>query len=268
MKCAWLTDIHLNFLEREERLTFYQCVKACNVDIILLSGDIAEAPTVVNLLEEMYEAIQSPIYFVVGNHDYYFGQIEQVKNQLETLTKNGNKLFWMPAAGPILLDDGVMLVGQDGWADGRLGDYSNSPVVLADSRLITELFQQKLLGKYQLLNKMQQLADLDAALLQTDLDNSLKHNPKKIIVLTHVPPFKEVCLYNGEPSDNNWLPFFSSFASGEVLYKFSLENTQIELLVLCGHTHSYADVKILSNLRVKVGRAEYYKPEVQEVFEY
>lgn len=267
MKCAWLTDIHLNFLEKEERLTFYQSIKLSNVDIVLISGDIAEAPTVVDLLEEMYEMLKYPIYFVVGNHDYYFGQIESVKNQLEKLTKKSNKLYWMPALGPVLLDNGAILIGQDGWADGRLGDYNNSQVVLADSRLIAELFKEKILGKYQLLDKMQLLADRDANLLSIDLKKALACNPKKIIVLTHVPPFKEACRYNGEISGDDWLPFFSSKASGDVLYKFAIENKNIELLVLCGHTHAHADVEILPNLKVKVGKAEYYKPEVQEVFE-
>jgi len=39
------------------------------------------------------------------------------------------------------LDNNIFLIGQDGWADGRLGDYQSSRVVLNDSRMIADLFQ-------------------------------------------------------------------------------------------------------------------------------
>ena len=35
------------------------------------------------------------------------------------------------------------------------------------------------------------------------------------------------------------------------------------LTVLCGHTHGAGEVKILPNLLVKTGGAEYKKPELQ-----
>ena len=64
---------------------------------------------------------------------------------------------------------------------------------------------------------MQQLADADAMKLQNDLEQAISQNPKKIIVLTHVPPFKEACLHEGKMSDDDWLPYFSSKVMGDVL---------------------------------------------------
>lgn len=55
-------------------------------------------------------------------------------------------MFWLPASGPQLLANNTILLGQDGWADGRLGDYQNSRVILNDSRMIADLFQESLLG--------------------------------------------------------------------------------------------------------------------------
>src|ERR1700730_5239121 len=114
---------------------------------------------------------------------------------MSALTKSEKLLYWLPASGMQTLDENIILSGQDGWADGRLGDYQNSRVALNDSRLIADLFQEKILGKYQLLEKMQQLADEDAMKLEKDLEQVVSQNPKKIIVLTHVPPFKEACLH-------------------------------------------------------------------------
>lgn len=159
----------------------------------------------------------------------------------------------------------TILLGQDGWADGRLGDYQNSPVSLNDSRMIADLFQEKMLSRQHLLQKMQALADLDASALKNDLTQAIKQQPQRIIVLTHVPPFKEASQHMGQVSDDNFLPYFSSKAIGDVLMPFAMENPSIDFLVLCGHTHSDAEYQPQSNLIVKVGKAEYYKPIIQEI---
>jgi predicted phosphohydrolase len=265
MKLAWLTDIHLNFIDDVARQKFYQTIIDTKCDGVLITGDIAEAPCVADILNEMENYINKPIYFVLGNHDYYRGKISEVRNAMTALTKANDKLFWLPVSGIQQLSNDIYLLGQDGWADGRLGDYQNSPVVLNDSRMIADLFQEKIFGKHQLLEKMQQLADADAVRLQSDLEQAINQNPKKIIILTHVPPFKEACLHKGEMSDDNWLPYFSSKIMGDVLTKIAHKNPKIEFLVLCGHTHSEAHVRYYDNLVIEVGKAEYYQPEIQKI---
>lgn len=264
MKLIWLTDIHLNFIDENARQKYYREIVKAHCDGILISGDIAEATSTEDILKEMANYIKKPIYFVLGNHDYYRGQINEVRRAMHTLTKMQPYLFWLPASDIQKLDNDTLLVGQDGWADGRYGDYANSNVVLNDSRMITELFQEKILGKYQLLKKMQELADADAKCLKETLFKAVEQGPKKIIILTHVPPFKETCLSMEKISDDNWLPYFSSKIMGNVLIKIAQQNPTIEFLVLCGHTHSRAFYQPLSNLTVRVGRAEYYYPEIQD----
>ena len=267
MRLAWLTDIHINFLDKDERLQFYQKIKRKKCDGILISGDIAEGNSVVDLLTEMVDTIHKPIYFVLGNHDYYFSSVATVIKDVTKLTKTHPGLFWLSTSGIQVLNENTILLGQDGWADGRLGDYQNSRVELNDSRLIAELFPQKVLGKNHLLQKMQSLADSDAKNLKSDLLKAIIHKPKKIIILTHVPPFKEACLYQGKISGDDWLPFFGSKATGDVLLEIAQQNTNIEFLVLCGHTHGKACYSPLHNLIVKAGGAEYYQPKIQEVIQ-
>ncbi|HAT2040374.1 TPA: metallophosphoesterase [Legionella pneumophila] len=265
MKLAWLTDIHLNFLEVESRQKYYEDILATGCDATLISGDIAEAPSLINLLNEMVGQIKMPIYFIVGNHDYYRGIISDVRKVLTELSAAHAGLFWLPATGLQQLPNNTILLGQDGWADGRLGDYQNSPVSLNDSRMIADLFQEKMLSRQHLLQKMQELADLDANALENDLLQAVRLQPRKIIVLTHVPPFKEACQHMGQVSDENYLPYFSSKAIGDVLMPYALENPTIDFLVLCGHTHSDAEYQPTNNLIVKAGAAEYYKPTIQEL---
>lgn len=265
MHYAWLTDIHLNFIDVIERQKFYQEINNAECDGVLISGDIAEAPCLADILNEIANYINKPIYFVLGNHDYYRGKINEVRDAMTTLTKKNDKLFWLPASGIQKLDNDTFLMGQDGWADGRLGDYQNSRVVLNDSRMIADLFQEKIRGKYPLLDKMQQLANADATKLKNDLEQAISQNPKKIIVLTHVPPFKEACLHEGKISDDNWLPYFSSKVMGNVLMQSAHENLAIDFLVLCGHTHSEAIYQPIDNLIIEAGRAEYYQPVIQKM---
>lgn len=265
MKLAWLTDIHLNFLEMEERNSFYEKILQSGSDGVLITGDIAEAPSLEGILNEMLAYINKPIYFVLGNHDYYRGSIQDVRVSIAKLSQTNPQLFWLGDSGIQKLGKSTILLGQDGWADGRLGDYQNSRVVLNDSRLIMDLFQESLLGRFKLLEKMQQLADMDANRLENDLLKAIDYKPRKIVVLTHVPPFKEACTYQGRMSDDDWLPFFSSKATGDVLERTAERNQDIDFLVLCGHTHGKADVQILNNLTVKAGGAEYYRPEVQDL---
>lgn len=265
MKLAWLTDIHLNFIDAIERQKFYQEINHAECEGVLISGDIAEAPCLVEILNEIADYLNKSIYFVLGNHDYYRGQITAVRNAMTALTAANKYLFWLPASDPLRLDNDTFLVGQDGWADGRLGDYQNSRVVLNDSRMIADLFQKKTLGKYPLLEKMQQLADEDAKSLQNDLEQAISQNPKKIIVLTHVPPFREACLHEGKISDDHWLPYFSSKVMGDVLMQLAQQNLSIDFLVLCGHTHSEATYQPIDNLTIEVGNAEYYQPVMQKM---
>lgn len=264
MKLLWLTDIHLNFLGSKKRKKFYETLS--EGDAVLISGDIAEAPSITVLLQEMATNIQKPIYFVLGNHDYYRGNIEIVRTEMCALTKATQLLHWLPACEPILLEEQTVLVGQDGWADGRYGDYHNSGVVLNDSLLIGDLFQQKILNRSSLLKKMQQLADEDAKQLDKKIEQAITlHHPRKIIVLTHVPPFKEACLYQGKISNEDWLPYYASKATGDVLMALAQKYSAIEFLVLCGHTHSRVCYNPLDNLIVKTGWAEYGQPELQDM---
>jgi predicted phosphohydrolase len=265
MNLAWLTDIHLNFLDDNAREKFYRQILEVRCDAILLSGDIAEAPSLTAILEEMANHIKKPIYFVLGNHDYYRGQINNVREEMRKLTNENDLLYWLPFSGVQSLNENTILVGQDGWADGRLGDYVNSIVALNGSRMISDLFQEKMLGKFQLLEKMQQLADADANALQNDLRLAVGKNLKKVIILTHVPPYKEACMYQGKISGDDWLPYFSSKATGDVIMQIAKEYSQTEFLVLCGHTHSEARCQPIDNLIVEVGRAEYYQPVVQKI---
>lgn len=189
-----------------------------------------------------------------------------VRADMTMLTQTTELLSWLPSSGVQKLTANTLLVGTDGFADARYGNFDKSPASLNDSYLIAELYQKKLLSKTHLKRQMQQLADDDAKQLHRDLQTALQtHSFKKIIILRHVPPFPQVCTYQGNPTDSNFLPYFASKATGDVLLAVAHDYPLVEFYTLCGHTHSYARSQILPNLIVTVGSAEYYTPTIQEI---
>ena len=61
-KIAWLTDIHLNFLNIQIREKFYQKIDQTECDAILITGDIAEAPNVCEILNEFNNHTKKKMY--------------------------------------------------------------------------------------------------------------------------------------------------------------------------------------------------------------
>jgi len=264
---CWLTDIHLNFLEHEERIKFYEQVMDRDADAVLITGDIAEAHNVCNLLQEFSDYLQKSIFFVLGNHDYYRGNVEEVRKAISQLCESNPYLKWLNQPVTVALNDTTVLLGVDGWADARYGDYDNSRVRLNDNRFIADLFQASTLGRTQLRNKMQALADDDASMLKELISKALQPSLKKMIIATHVPPYAEACWYEGKQSGVDWQPFFSTKASGDVITAAAIENSGVEFVVLCGHTHTAHEYKPRDNVIVKVGGAEYFHPEVEAIIQ-
>ena len=67
------------------------------------------------------------------------------------------------------------------------------------------------------------------------------------------------------PSSDDYLPFFSCKAVGDVLLDVAQSHSKCQILVLCDHTHGGGEIQVAKNLRVVTGPAEYGKPEIQQV---
>ena len=261
MRLAWITDVHLNFVKLDDRNRFYAAVRQAVPEAILLGGDIAEAPTFLGYLREMQHAFQIPLYFVLGNHDFYRSSFRDVIDEVREIANP--QLTWLTRSGVQLLTKTTALIGDDGWADGRFGGFMNSPIMLNDYMLIGEFLG---LNKPERLTVMNKLGDAAAARIKAKLEEACVLR-KRIIMLTHVPPFRESCWYEGKVSDDNWLPHFSSKAMGEAILEVMDENPECELVVLCGHTHGEVTVHPRPNVVVHTGGAVYGRPKLQQMFD-
>jgi len=262
-RVAWLTDLHLNWLTVAQTSAFLARLAKVEADAVLLSGDLSEAPELARHLRLLANSSPRPVYFVLGNHDFYFSSIREVRAITRRVCEEIGGLHWMTERTVESLAEQTGIIGHDSWADARLGDYERSFVSMNDARLIDEFVGR---NKEQRLEVLHALGDEAAAHFANVLPEALSRF-RNVLLLTHVPPFREACWYDGHISDDQWLPHFSCRAVGDALVSIMREHPRRQLTVLCGHTHGQGECWPLPNLRVLTGGAEYGHPRVQRVLE-
>lgn len=259
MKIAYTSDIHLNFLSYQRRLKLYTEIENLKADTLLIAGDIGESNGLVNYLTELQNHVTAPVCFVLGNHDFYKGSIQQTQQLADEYSAlNWKKATYLSTQNYILdIDTRTAIIGHDGWADGRSGDYNNLSVELNDFYQIAELQN---LTKEKRLEKMQELADIANAHIIKGLTNTIKGGAKNIIIVTHVPPWAKASRYRGRIANPDFLPYYCSMELGIKIEK-AMKNQDANLTVICGHTHCpYAEQ--IGNIRVIVNGSDYNKPKV------
>lgn len=260
-KLLWSTDLHFDAADKEKYKLYCDLVAVHDPDLILIGGDISNGESSFNYLSNLALVLKKPIYFILGNHDYYYASIKEIRAKADQICIKVKGLHYLTDGGIVHLTKKTCLIGHDGWSDARAGDYNNSDVVLNDYFLIRDLNRLTHEERYEKLNH---LGDAAALYLKTKLTEAFKKYDSAII-LTHVPPFEESCLYEGRPADNNWLPHFVSKITGEALEDVMKIHPKNRLLVLCGHSHWGQDIHVLPNLRVVTGQSELGLPNIQGV---
>jgi predicted MPP superfamily phosphohydrolase len=262
-RALWLTDVHLNFLSKNQVEWLFSSVNEAQPDAVLLGGDIAESQDVVEYLGWMDRAVEAPVYFVLGNHDYYHGSIAQVRAEVARFAAASRHLTFLSVSPPLELTPGHGLVGHDGWADARYGDYERSLVSMNDYKLIREFVGLSKQDRWPLLKD---LGDAAADHIRRVLPEALDRWPH-VFLLTHVPPLREACWHEGRISDDQWLPHFTCKAMGDAILEIMRGRPDRRLTVLCGHTHGSGETRPLANVEIFTGGAAYGDPRIQRVFE-
>ena len=253
MKLVWMTDIHLEFITAPYFVHIMKQVRETQAEGLIITGDISNAYQLITDLKNLSDSVDFPIYFVLGNHDYYSGSFSRVTNRVRRLTRSVKNLKWLTVEDAIELTPTTCIIGHDGWYDGGYGNYSDSGVVLRDFSHINDLVGK---DKYARLRKFEEKAIAAVRYLERQIPTVAK-TYKNVIFATHVPPFKEASVYQGKPSDEYYLPYFSSKLVGDCLLKLMGEYPECNMTVLCGHTHGETELPVTENLLVRVGKAEY-----------
>ena len=263
MRLAWMSDIHLNFLDEYGLRSFLLILSLYKVDGWLISGDIGTSSNVINFLDLLMDSLDQPIYFVLGNHDFYGSSMSKTTDAVKKFVENKPRLIWLTWAEYQNLGSGIALVGDDGWGDARLGHAYETSTMLNDFFHIQELCG---LSRKNLVEKLKQLGDESVLRIKSKLIAAAENN-NKVIVVTHVPPFGEAARNERQLSKDDYLPWYSCKVMGDLLLDCADTYPNVNFLVVCGHTHGASEYHPRPNLEILTAGAEYFVPKVDRILE-
>lgn len=276
MKLLWTTDIHLDHLKLPGIQAFCRDIlKPQNPNAIVITGDLTISELLFHhllVLEKEMEPI--PVFFVLGNHDYYYGSIKEIREILiEQYSYPEDKkglfhkgAYWLGSSGIIPLTDSIALIGHDGWYDGGYADWFKSKLWMMDYDVIQELNSKSCPLKEIRFNTLQQFAWESANYIKENMVKAFNEGYETLYIATHIPPFRENSTYQGKISDDTWMPHFSSKIMGDMLLEVMKKYPDKSAIVICGHSHGKAFHKPLENLEVHTGQACYGDPSVAKIF--
>jgi len=274
-KLAWATDVHLNFLRLPGAARSFAeyLASETSCDALLLTGDITELPHLRYTLEELAAGLQRPLYFVLGNHDYYQGSFAEGREIASSFEG------WLDKEQAVFeLSPTIALVGSEGWYDAERGLPFAESFTMADWVTITDIKEVSagIIPRYMKsaslearkrvvkLSRERSRAAADAA--RSRLVAALEKYTT-VIFATHFPPFQEACWHEGNLSEPPWLPWFTSVYMGDMLTEVADQHPDRKILVLCGHTHSSGTYLARPNLKVLTGEAVYGAPDLAGTLE-
>lgn len=282
VKLAWATDIHLDFITNPEQPVpsaknldvFCKSLLQGKPDAIFLTGDISLSKHLRDHLFALEARIPLPIYFVLGNHDFWLGKIEEVRKQMNQVTLQSDRLKYLSAMPYVALSNETVMVGHDGWYDGFNGNPYASGLQMNDWYRISDFVEAGAVNRqtgFLNLELVLSVARNQAVLAAKHITFGIKsaisqRKPKKIIVVTHVPPFTGA-LHRAPADPQALYPWYSSKTMGDMLLTAAKANPNITFEIFSGHVHAKHEEQITPNLLFRSGGAEYGSPTLQGVFD-
>lgn len=275
-RICWCTDIHLDHLREHVVLPngmydgtrqhsegkvkkFCDDILSKHPDSVLITGDISIAPMIENHLELLEKHIPAiPIYFVLGNHDFYDGSIADVRRRTRRFDGTKGRLIWLNTQDVVPITKNTALVGHDGWYDGGYGDWFKSRLVMTEYHIVQEFrFKQPMV----VFETMQELAKQCADHIDKHVQAAAQTH-KNVLFATHVPAFRNNSRApDRRLSDSQWLPNMSSKKAGDALLRAAEAFPGVNFTCLSGHTHTTWEESYRSNLKEITGASRYGNPE-------
>ncbi len=302
MRLAWTSDLHLvflksedGFLKSEDGLTLQSWLDqlaAEDFDALAISGDISEAPRICEHLELLETHIQRPIYFVLGNHDFYRGSFETVLPRVREFAEQSPLLHCLDFLDFVELTDTTALVGHGCWADGLYGDFWQSEIVLNDWKVIDELrkwkrgpFSMSCFGgcgacladtmewhggavdvdRELMAEELKKLGERAAEHIRRVLPRALAAR-RHVVLLTHTPPFAPRCV-STKVEWERWAPHAGCKLAGDVIEEIMEAHPDRQLLILSGHVHAASWIQISANIEQRTASAQYGQPHIEDLIE-
>lgn len=264
MKLAFATDLHLNKANHSRSKAFYQKLTGDHPDAVVIAGDISEARMLPFHLSEIARVCApKPVYFVLGNHDFYGSSFVAMDRAVTECCHRHGNLQHLGQGEVIRLSPNVGLIGHRGWADGRAYGGKWTSQRNPDREGIRELRGH---STFDTLRKMKMLGLDSGRYFRTILPYALTAY-QHVVIVTHVPPFAQAVRFNGRPCDAELLPHYANVSAGGVILRIGEHFPRAKITVLCGHSHHGHTVRVADNIEVRVGRARNGHPAIQGALE-
>lgn len=267
---AWTTDTHLNFLEKHVMQDVFRQFANLSVDGYIITGDISEAPLLVDHLKAFEATVRRPVYFVLGNHDIWNSGFAVVHDSMRELMSKNSNLVWLPAVEYVKLTDKTAIAGQDGWYDGGHGNWKTSQIRMNDWWKISEFNSYTSAYSCDMRGVMSYCSKLAlecARNAKSSLANAFSE-VNTCLFATHIPPWLEVSSYRGQPTDLQAQPFYISKHMGDHLEEAVINlSSDKNLRVFAGHTHFTGDARIGNKIHARVGHAQYGMPTLVDILQ-
>lgn len=249
------SDTHFNFTFPWTRYDFINKIKEENPAGLILSGDISCGLTIHDMLVFLAKKLEYiPIYYVLGNHDYYSTSIGSITNSLQNLHVKYPNLLWLTKQDIIPLNDKVALIGDDGWYDVRLGNpiylhYNLDWIMISEFRKLSSFEEKIQYGR--------RLAEESTERLKIKLERALREY-QTVYIITHMPPYEEACRGKGTDTEEFWLSYNVNFTMGKMIENVMNNRDTQNVVVIAGHSHVPAIVQVAHNIECLVQSGKYY----------
>jgi len=250
------------------------------LDALILCGDLSVGHLLEAHMKAFQEGSSCPVYFVLGNHDFWCLDEESVWATAKSLPGA------LDFAGVVELSKDTCLVGVTGWYDTRAGSLIENTILMPELSLASmyeglapdklcinpwERTPSQRKYSYSLsFEKKLRAAAVSRAFADTQtisfykrLSEASSKDYKTIVIATHFPPWESVSLSpNGPESSKEWLPWSCNINLGYTIESVAEENLKKQFIVLSGHTHNQNTAQIASNLKAISGKAKYKMPKL------
>lgn len=212
MQAAYFSDLHLDVKGDSIYKKIESFMKTNNLQKAFVTGDISNGIQITYHLKQLSKVIPE-VYFILGNHCYYFSSIFRVEDEISNLTPVYSNLHWLTALPPIELSADTALIGSEGWNCSKAGIERFSL-----ESLIVKEFRDMSFEEFQLFKN---------TILEYKFKQASRRY-KNVICLTHFPP-----VWN----TNKFLDFYFKRYNVNSGLKHILDQQDLNIKVYSGHTH-------------------------------
>lgn len=220
MRLHILSDLHLEAASKP--------LKAVGADVVILAGDIHVGNAGLQWAKAQFP--DTPVIYVLGNHEYYHHSIPELAEELKKESGGGNVRVLENDAVEI---DGFTFLGCTLWSDFRVWPDEDVAMFLAGER-IADYYYIQVRRQKRLFRPWDgvKLFEKSVAWLHQEMAT---HDPARTIVVTHHAPSRLSI-----PPEHAGSPLNAAFVSD--LDEIVAESRA--RLWIHGHTHSNVDYKI------------------------